>query len=1093
MTRLIDVPPGSLVHDGTRLALHLPDGRGYCTGSHPRALPDRDHLRWACDWLRGTDVHWHWREVALAPLNPDCEVLATGLTAEHFASAEDLEAALRARGVGHPAKVGDKDLRSADVPGCCVVREDGNGDIAHIHSDRSYTWATVGQKHTAQAGVFPSIDQYNTARWEIVALLVPDETPPEQVRALAGLPAVPAEQPSGPKVGDKGLRGADLPAGCVARDGGGSAVLVRENRAYLWIATDGHPCSMRGAKVKVDYYDEPEWEILALGVPTTATAQEARIAAGLEAAPAPAAAPPATVPDGLYVTGRGAVYVSEANLRTWLADHDGKPEDATRYEAGDPCPRDTRNVGPRPAAGGKPAADTLVVELRSRTEVDAALAAWPTTAAAAERFRAALKEHRTWVAGDRGSGALLGLIDGQPARVWDDLSGRAVSPDGKAVAYGLPEHPAPIARLVPLALTGGLYTAWDALFRMPIAADRTRAFLRGVRAFLRTGERKNFDTAVIAAARPAAQAPAWATRDAGALVVLPNGRVVLWSPKAAGGEPRWYAFPSVPYEAVPALAQADLPADAVNAEILLTGMDADEIAQVTTLRPATRQATRSVATMLLRLRGGKRVPLGWGILGDEDFTGVAHDGRFSWVSLPSNLSNLTLYGEEYWSAERRWRNVLADGLSKAQARAFAERLAGEWPNRDARRRFAEEAARQWHELGPGAMAASPPAGHEWAAAPAVVASVEEDAILVFGDEQTAPGTLIHYGPGFVWIRTVGGWAYLTAPAHGPRDALWGWPGDIELRDTTFAREGRKRPTEQARVIARDLSPEAQALVLLAAHRARHENKPLRPDTARAAAAGATARVTSATAEGLAALRVDLLREFASIPWLTGWEERARDLPRPAAHAFLHRETFGSMDEIGLTYRYVSARRDFLRFADWQGIPLQVAREGDDLPADIRARVLARAVEAALRMPALPPAEAAAAERRRWQRSPLRPIIHGVGPMLPLPSRKGADSARLSYVSNRIHKATLSTAGLDARAGCYVYDAKPTESGCVALPHGGLARVDAPTLLAVVGAQSEVELDLACQIVLPRLVREARQAKVRPGLVALGPETRGRVL
>ena len=111
---------------------------------------------------------------------------------------------------------------------------------------------------------------------------------------------------------------------------------------------------------------------------------------------------------------------------------------------------------------------------------------------------------------------------------------------------------------------------------MPIAADRTRIPARGA-SFKPAAQ--NFDTAVIAAARPPRGHPAWATRDAGALVVCPGGRVVLWSP-AARQTPLIF-FRPVPYEGVcPHSRRPTYPADAVNADPAHRRPDGGRIAQV---------------------------------------------------------------------------------------------------------------------------------------------------------------------------------------------------------------------------------------------------------------------------------------------------------------------------------------------------------------------------------------------------------------------------------------------------------------------------------------------------------------------------------
>ena len=238
---------------------------------------------------------------------------------------------------------------------------------------------------------------------------------------------------------------------------------------------------------------------------------------------------------------------------------------------------------------------------------------------------------------------------------------------------------------------------------------------------------------------------------------------------------------------------------------------------------------------------------GLGHLGRRDFTRSRTKGGSHWV-LPNNLSTYAIQGRGL-GARHGGTTCSPDGLSGAQARAFAERLAGEWPNHATRAAASpKRPPANGIGLGPARWPQARRPGRSGRRRPRWWRRSRRTRSWVFGDEQTAPARSSTTAQALCGSRTVGGWAYLTAPAHGP-PMRCGVAG--RHRAARHDLRGPETPTEQARVIAR---PVARGGRSSWRHTARHENKPFRPDTARAAAAGATAGSRGATAEGLAALR-----------------------------------------------------------------------------------------------------------------------------------------------------------------------------------------------------------------------------------------------
>lgn len=99
--------------------------------------------------------------------------------------------------------------------------------------------------------------------------------------ALAYSPAPAAPKPSGPAVGDV-VGPAQIPPGAVVQHPSRDTYLARDTRPLV-VATEEGPCDKESWCADFDSRDRREvWKILALGLPSDATAQQARVAAGLE-------------------------------------------------------------------------------------------------------------------------------------------------------------------------------------------------------------------------------------------------------------------------------------------------------------------------------------------------------------------------------------------------------------------------------------------------------------------------------------------------------------------------------------------------------------------------------------------------------------------------------------------------------------------------------------------------------------------------------------------------------------------------------------------------------------------------------------------
>lgn len=99
--------------------------------------------------------------------------------------------------------------------------------------------------------------------------------------ALAYSPAPAAPKPSGPAVGDV-VGPAQIPPGAVVQHPSRDTYLARDTRPLV-VATEEGPCDKDSWCANFEACDRREvWKILALGLPVDATAQQARVAAGLE-------------------------------------------------------------------------------------------------------------------------------------------------------------------------------------------------------------------------------------------------------------------------------------------------------------------------------------------------------------------------------------------------------------------------------------------------------------------------------------------------------------------------------------------------------------------------------------------------------------------------------------------------------------------------------------------------------------------------------------------------------------------------------------------------------------------------------------------
>ena len=597
----------------------------------------------------------------------------------------------------------------------------------------------------------------------------------------------------------------------------------------------------------------------------------------------------------------------------------------------------------------------------------------------------------------------------------------------------------------------------------------------------------------------AAQAPAWAAGDRGALLAFPGDDIVLWWHEAAADGSRW-AFldngegPAKPSRKAP-WSDPDRPATEAllrGADVLLDGLDADEVARIALLRPTTRRAAESIAGMTAHLRGKpgasplERQPSGWAILAGAMHSGIAHGCAFAWED--STLSN----GAALWERETRWKSVVIDELREEQARAFLRTR----PN--AQRDYAIAAARWWHHATPDERR-TPPPEHAWAAAGAAPVLPSLGKVEVCDPAGLPAGTLAYDGAGSLWLGTPGGGACLSAGRPG---SLVGWPGDEAVLRADANGPGAWRSD----VLARDLAPEEQAMLLVVAQRRRIAGAPF--DAAACAAMLEAARKSWAEAKGspetAARLRGHLLCDLAGEPWREGWATRQAALPAPeaagrCAEAFVRARSgavhLRELQICGLDYRYVAhVEGRSLRFGAWRGVPFML--QSDAAPS--REEVLRAAVVRALEAPTLPPAERVEAARRLADAQV--DVLPGAQVIGPLKSRQGWRCPKLEDLGCSALWDAISLdllrAGLPAdNAGAYPYLLNPAQGDTVEINVGGLARIDGkrPTLLVIVGCARDEDVSRACRAVLPRLLREARRHRARPGIAVLGPTIRGRAL
>ena len=1073
--KVADIAPGSYAllqpPEGGAISgvFRLPSGRGWWSSpKEGERFPITEHLDAPDAHKRGGG--WEW-----GPLEKyTVDLVAAGLTAEDFASAKALAAALRAKAVAAPAppsrKVGDE-VDRGDLPSSCVARSVNPAwGVAHVKGDR--------------------------------------------FEALLGLRKV--------AVGDE-VEGDDPPPGSLAMRLGD----VYERERYRVRRADGRAWNV-GADPSDDYRRElasgdAQWwaythrpgrvRILALDVPDADWRDSAKVDAWIKDS-APGASPasaPAALPK--WAGSRGALVVlGDGSTLLWYG---GGKWARLRADA-DPAP--TSEPLPPEARDAVVALDALEDHERERI---AALR--PSTELAASRVAAMLLRLRSgderWPNGwgiytstRETSGAPGGGIFGGRAfdwihhgtyhdhaalfRVGDALRWKAghwwaEDRDRNVVAEGMTEAQAK-------ALAFAIHEA------APGDACRARQYdllTQAARWWLHAtpDERRSppLERAWAAERRPA---PAWATGSGGALLALPDKRIALWWGADDGGR-RWAIVdcpsdrevePLRPREPSP---WADGPTSSAGpldgARVVAGDLPAETVRALALLRPATEEAAQRAADMLSRARGGR--PRGCALLIGRDAIGVMWaDGAYGFAQ--AKPAEFTI---AEWKVGRDFVDVAIDDLTEAQAVAL-------WRKVGDSRADALEAARLRLRLGV-SMDRSPPRGHEWVQARGHV-RVELcrsplGTMEVFGGADAPAGTLLYRATpgkgdqGDVWLRSAAGWALVSVMEDGN-----GWPGD----ERRAPRDSRR----EMQVLARDLSPEAQAGLLLRARRARDEGARLSGFTLDKLCEALDAAVAAASARGtaLAQLRGRLLADLGAEPWRAGW--RSRTLPDGEAEQAGARVASGTTGaktdawRLGLTLRYLrhyTGWASWLGFADWRGwiMPAKIETgSGEDLCVDL----LRRAVEEALAQTARAADLRSEAQARALQRPTSRAREHLQGaPGCPLPEAKASvversrvDTELWADLCSAISRALGEDA--DKRAGVYPYRMKPGTE-IEALQHGGLALPDPrrPTVLAVVGARSEEDLGRAVRAVLPGLERAARASGARAGLVALGPETRARLL
>lgn len=362
--------------------------------------------------------------------------------------------------------------------------------------------------------------------------------------------------------------------------------------------------------------------------------------------------------------------------------------------------------------------------------------------------------------------------------------------------------------------------------------------------------------ALRAKARPSRRpAPTWATGSGGALLALPDKRIALWWGVDDGGK-RWAIVDCPSDREVEPLRRrepspwADGPTSSAGpldgARVVAGDLPAETVRALALLRPATEEAAQRAADMLSRARGGR--PRGCALLIGRDAIGVMWaDGAYGFAQ--AKPAEFTI---AEWKVGRDFVDVAIDDLTEAQAVAL-------WRKVGDSRADALEAARLRLRLGV-SMDRSPPRGHEWTQARGHV-RVELcrsplGTMEVFGGADAPAGTLLYGGAtpgkgdqGDVWLRSAAGWALVSAQEDGN-----GWPGD----ERRAPRDSRR----EMQVLARDLSPEAQAGLLLRARRARDEGARLSRFTLDKLCEALDAAVAAASARGtaLAQLRGRLLAD-----------------------------------------------------------------------------------------------------------------------------------------------------------------------------------------------------------------------------------------
>jgi hypothetical protein len=611
------------------------------------------------------------------------DLVAAGLTAEDFASAEALAGALRAK--ARPSrKVGDE-VDRGDLPSRCVARSVHPAwGVAHVKGDRSYRWiADVDGTARDKPGASDSIDKTPPPKWQILALDVPDDTSAQRAREIAGIAETPKV-----KVGDIIAANAKLPSRCCAIAlSCGEIARVAADRSYHWI----HKAQVRaGTNRTIDALSDTRWEVLALDVPEDATHAEARALAGRslvgDTIRSQYQAPGSICEQTDRPAGDRALYcIRRQSGEGWKVGRDRAQEFRRELHGGSATWWNWRDrVRDLPMR-------VLAVEF---TDADLR---------SPERFEALLGLRKVAVGdeveGDDQPPGSLAMRLGD-AHVYAHERYRVRRANGRA--WNIGADPSDDYRRQLASGDAGWWPYTHKPGRVRILAldvpDSDWRDSAKIDAWI-----KGSAPGASPASAPAAL-PKWAG-SRGALVVLGDGSTLLWY---GGG--KWARLRA---DADPAPTSEPLPPEARDAVVALDALEDHERERIAALRPSTELAASRVAAMLLRLRSGdERWPDGWGIYTSTRETsgapggGIFGDRAFDWIYYGTYHDHAALFrvGDAlrwkvgHWRAEDRYRNVVAEGMTEAQAKALAFAIHEAAPGDACRARqydLLTQAARWW--------------------------------------------------------------------------------------------------------------------------------------------------------------------------------------------------------------------------------------------------------------------------------------------------------------------------------------------------------------------------------------------------------------